>query len=95
MVNDKDISSIMKYLPRNAEYYITKPSIERAMELSVLAKNFEKEGLFYSICENVDAAIKKVIKNADCNDLIFIGGSNFVVADALKSDIFSEKLLRN
>jgi len=95
MVNDKDISSIMKYLPRNAEYYITKPSIERAMELSVLAKNFEKEGLFYSICENVDAAIKKVIKNADCNDLIFIGGSNFLVADALKSDIFSEKLLRN
>ena len=95
MVNDKDISSIMKYLPRNAEYYITKPSIERAMELSVLAKNFEKEGLFYSICENVDAAIKKVIKNADCNDLIFIGGSNFVVADALKYDIFSKKLLRN
>ena len=93
MVNDKDIASIVKLLPRNAVYYLTQPSIERAMSVSLLEKYFKKEGLTYQICENVEVAIKKVQKKADCNDLIFIGGSNFVVADTIKSNIFSKKAL--
>jgi len=95
MVNDKDIASIVKFLSRDATYFLTQPSIERAMSVSKLAEIFEKEGFKSLIFENVVSAIKKVLEIADCNDLIFIGGSNFVVADALKYDIFSKKLLRN
>jgi len=95
MVNDKDIATIITLLPRNAVYYLTRPSIERAMPVTVLAENFKKEGLNHTIYDNVDSAVKKVQENASCNDLIFIGGSNFVVADALKNAIFSKKLLRN
>jgi dihydrofolate synthase/folylpolyglutamate synthase len=89
MVSDKDIASIITLLPRDAVYYLTQPSIERAMSVVVLAQFFEKEGLNHAIFENVAAAIKKVKENAHCNDLIFIGGSNFVVADALKTAFFS------
>jgi len=88
MVNDKDIASIIHLFPENAAYYLTQPSIERAMPVAKLAKYFENRGLKHCICENVETAIKKVQKKAECNDLIFIGGSNFVVADALKSAIF-------
>lgn len=83
MVNDKDISSVLELLPLEAEYYFTQAQIIRAMPVDELEKKAATIGLnghtFISVNEAVDAAIR----NADANDFIFIGGSNFVVGEVL------------
>jgi dihydrofolate synthase/folylpolyglutamate synthase len=84
VVNDKDVSKILELLPKEAVYYFTKASIPRALdqnELKILAEKNKLAGNAYSTVEEAfDAAKKKAKKD----DLIFIGGSTFVVADALK-----------
>lgn len=83
MVNDKDIDSVLKLMPKNGKYYFTRAAIERAIdpkELMVEALKYELYGdVFYEIKD----AINEAQKNADKNDFIFIGGSSFIVADAL------------
>jgi len=84
MVNDKDISSVLALLPKKAIYYFTKASIPRAMnemELQTLAK---KQGLMGYSYPTVREAVFAAKDWAAPNDFIFIGGSNFVVADALE-----------
>ncbi len=83
VVNDKDISKILKMLPKEATYYFCKASIPRALdenELSVLAK---KAGLLGATFKTVPEALTKAKKQAKANDLVFVGGSTFTVADAL------------
>lgn len=83
MVNDKDISSILKLLPTNAKYYFTKASVPRALpelELKLQAEKCELKG---DIFPNVRTAIEAAKNNFKKEDLIFVGGSTFVVADAL------------
>ena len=83
MVNDKDISHVLELLPKDAIYYFTKANIFRAMnevELQTLASNFGLEGNSY---HTVQEATKAALEKAASDDFIFIGGSNFVVADAL------------
>lgn len=83
MVSDKDIASVLNLLPRDAVYYFTKASIPRALDenqLKKMATYFKLQGLCYpSVKEALDAARK----NAVAEDLIFIGGSTFVVAEVL------------
>lgn len=83
MANDKDIESTLNEMPANAMYYFTKASVERALDETVLqqkASTYNLNGNIYSsVCEAVEAAKT----NADEDDLIFIGGSSFIVADAL------------
>lgn len=83
MVNDKDISKVLALLPKNAIYYFTRASIQRALneeELQSKGAAFKLNGNAYNTVEN---AVKSALKEASPNDLIFIGGSNFVVAEAL------------
>lgn len=84
MVNDKDISHVLELLPLEAEYYFTQAAVLRALparDLQVQAESFGLKGNFYlSVKEAVDAAKK----NAGEMDLIFVGGSNFVVGEFLK-----------
>lgn len=83
MVNDKDISAVLSILPKNALYYFTKASVPRALlaeELKKLAQAYELQGNSYA---NVQLAMKAVKDNAIAQDLIFVGGSNFIVADVL------------
>lgn len=82
-VNDKDVSKILALLPKEAEYYFVKASIPRALdenELLKLAQKFKLHGKAFSSVELGLKAARKAAKKADC---IFIGGSTFVVADAL------------
>ena len=84
MVNDKDISKVLSILPKTARYYFTKASIPRALdelELQRLASKFELEGEAYPTINN---ALKAAKKSASSDDFIYIGGSTFVVADALQ-----------
>ncbi len=83
MVNDKDIASVLAMLPRQAVYYFTRASVERALNEKTLAEQAAAFGLQGETFETVAEAMKSVQKNADENDFIFIGGSSFIVADAL------------
>lgn len=83
VVNDKDISKILKMLPKDATYYFCKASIPRALdenELSILAK---KAGLSGTTFKTVPEALAKAKKQAKAKDLVFVGGSTFTVADVI------------
>ena len=83
MVKDKDTNKILPLLPKNALYYFTQPSLTRAkdcFELQTEAMNYDLKGEGYS---QVAIAFEAAKKNATTQDMIFIGGSTFVVADLL------------
>jgi dihydrofolate synthase/folylpolyglutamate synthase len=83
VVSDKDISGILKLLPKNATYYFCKAAIPRAMpadELQEQAVAFQLHGETY---DSVQAAFHAAQSKAQKDDLIFIGGSTFVVAEVL------------
>lgn len=83
MVNDKDMSSVLELMPKDAKYYFTRASIERALTPEEIAKKALVYGLRGDTYDNIKQAIDAAKQNADENDLIFIGGSSFIVADAL------------
>ena len=83
MANDKDLDSVLAIMPAEAHYYFTKASVERALNeitLQAHATTYGLQGLSFG---SVEDAVKAAKENAGENDLIFIGGSSFVVADAL------------
>jgi dihydrofolate synthase/folylpolyglutamate synthase len=83
MVNDKDQSGVLALLPAKAHYYFTKASIPRAEKPEVLAKKAEQFGLTGKCYSSVTEAFLAARANAGKNDLIFVGGSTFVVAEIL------------
>jgi dihydrofolate synthase/folylpolyglutamate synthase len=85
MVNDKDIASVFELLPRKAIYYFTKASVPRAMNERELQMQAQKKGLMGYSYPTVAEAVRAAKDWAASNDFIFIGGSNFVVADALNT----------
>ena len=87
MVEDKDIYSVMNMLPKNATYYYTKGSTKRAFPETSLKVFGEQFGLKGECYPTVDKAYEAALQNATSEDVIFIGGSTYVVADFLKSRI--------
>ncbi len=83
MVNDKDPKSVLGLLPKDATYYFTRASIPRSLDEQLLAAHAQEAGLNGQCYGNVADAVMAAKKNAGVNDLIFIGGSTFIVADAL------------
>ena len=83
MVNDKDISAVLDLLPKNAHYYFTQASIPRALDAGLLAEQAGKFGLQGKIFLTVSEAFSAAKHQATEKDFIFVGGSTFVVADAL------------
>lgn len=83
MVKDKEIDHILPLLPANACYYFVNPDIPRALnshQLQQTAQTYRLKGdCYHSVKEGLETAIS----NATSNDLLFVGGSNFVVAEAL------------
>lgn len=84
MVGDKNIDGMLALLPKNATYYFTRASIPRAIDQNSLAAKASEFGLVGSTHPTVREAIESAKEFANPNDLIFIGGSTFVVADALE-----------
>ena len=85
VVDDKDLSGVLPLLPKQAIYYFTKPSIARGLseeKLKASAQEYQLTGESYT---SVEQAVDKVLLNANPNDLIYVGGSTFVVADYLSS----------
>ncbi|HYG38165.1 MAG TPA: folylpolyglutamate synthase/dihydrofolate synthase family protein [Cytophagales bacterium] len=80
-VNDKDINKILNLLPKTASYFFCEASIPRALPATDLQKAAERVGLKGEVVKNVNDAIAEAKRKAQEEDLIFVGGSNFVVAE--------------
>jgi dihydrofolate synthase/folylpolyglutamate synthase len=83
MVNDKDQDEVLSLLPENAHYYFTKASISRAAEPEALSAMAERFGLKGDCYPTVRQALSAALASAGKNDLVFVGGSTFVVAEIL------------
>lgn len=83
MVNDKDIDSVLHALPKNARYYFCKASIPRAMNEELLAEKARTAGLCGDTYPTVAQAYAAAKANATPDDMIYIGGSTFVVAEVI------------
>ncbi|MDE5703109.1 MAG: bifunctional folylpolyglutamate synthase/dihydrofolate synthase [Bacteroides sp.] len=83
MVNDKDIRSVLALLPQDAEYYFTKASVKRAMPEEELALLATETGLHGNCYPDVPSAVCAAQEKSLPEDFIFVGGSNFIVADLL------------
>ncbi|MBA4056830.1 MAG: dihydrofolate synthase, partial [Marivirga sp.] len=81
MVKDKDITDVLKLLPRDATYYFCQAKIPRALDAALLAEQAKNAGLNGFIIPDVNEAIHKAEMHAGADDMIFIGGSTFVVAE--------------
>jgi dihydrofolate synthase/folylpolyglutamate synthase len=83
-VNDKDLTHVLPLLPKSAIYYFTKASVPRALDEKILKEKASHFGLLGDSFDNVGSAFAKARTNASKNDMIFIGGSTFIVADLLQ-----------
>ena len=83
MVNDKNICKILSLLPKNARYYFCKPSIERGLNEEILQQKSAKFYLNGKCFKNVKLALLSAKKIANKEDVIFISGSTFLVAEIL------------
>ena len=83
MVNDKDVERVLSMLPTKASYYYCKANIPRGLPVEDLAKKAKESGLKGNAYTSVNEALQAARANAKVNDLIFIGGSTFVVAEVL------------
>jgi dihydrofolate synthase/folylpolyglutamate synthase len=81
MVNDKDISKVLDLLPKEATYIFCQASIPRAMDAHELERKGKEKGLVGQVIPKVPEALEFARKNASPDDMIFIGGSTFVVAE--------------
>ncbi len=81
MVNDKDRSRILNLLPKDAVYYFCQASLPRALDARVLAEEASQFGLRGEVIPDVNKALSKARSAAGSDDIIFIGGSTFVVAE--------------
>ena len=80
-VKDKNIEPIFNLFPKTATYYFTEAHVPRAMDADVLSVIASKHGLKGLVMREVNQAIQAAQSEAMSNDLIFIGGSMFVVAE--------------
>lgn len=83
VVNDKDLDSILPLFPKNAIYYFCKPKIERGLSAKILQEKAATYDLKGNIYNSISIAYKKAQANSDAKDLIYIGGSTFVVAEII------------
>ncbi|CAG2533220.1 dihydrofolate synthase / folylpolyglutamate synthase [Maribacter dokdonensis] len=83
VVKDKNITDILPLFPKNAVYYFCKPKIFRGLDENILARQFYDLNFKGEIYKSVNKAFKTAKKQAKKSDLIYVGGSNFVVAEVL------------
>lgn len=83
-VNDKDLSLILPLLPEKAVYYFTKAAISRALDENTLKDEAKKFNLIGKAYTGVKEAFQEAKNAASENDMVFVGGSTFVVAEVLE-----------
>ena len=83
VVNDKDLNTVLPLFPKNAAYYFCKPDIPRGLDEVELQQQCFKHGLHGKSYNSVMKAYLTASKNATLKDVIYIGGSTFVVSEIL------------
>lgn len=83
MVDDKDATTVMKMLPKNAIYYWTQATTKRAIKVEKIAELGTSLGLNGNAYSSVNKAFKAAQADAAEDDFIFVGGSSYIVADFL------------
>ena len=81
--SDKDISQILNLMPKKASYLFTQANVQRAKNMEEIKQEALAIGLNADTAENIPAAIEQTLQKASKEDLIFIGGSNFIVGETL------------
>lgn len=83
VVNDKNLDEVLPLLPKDALYYFAKPGVPRGLDVQILAAAARKYGLNGKIFESVAVAYQAALQQAAPNDVVYVGGSTFVVAEIL------------
>ncbi len=83
MVNDKNIDKILNMLPKDAEYYFCKANIPRGLQATLLQEKAAQQGLRGNVYSGVNNALEAAKANYSEEDLIFVGGSTFTVAEVV------------
>jgi dihydrofolate synthase / folylpolyglutamate synthase len=83
VVNDKEIGKILQLMPKNAIYYFCKADIPRGLSQDELKKEANAAGLSGEAYPSVRHALRNAQQNACLDDLVFVGGSTFVVAEVV------------
>lgn len=86
-VNDKKIDEVMSLLPENSEFYFAKPSINRGRHPEDYENLLKDAKIFYKIFNSVQEAYLSAKEQCRNEEMIFIGGSNFVVGDFLEKNL--------
>ena len=82
-VKEKDLSSILPMLPKNARYYFCKPQIDRGLDATVLQEKAREYGIEGVVFSSVKEALTKAQQEAKVTDFVYVGGSTFVVAEVV------------
>lgn len=86
-VNDKNIDEVMGLLPKNSEFYFAKPSVNRGRHPEDYENLLQEAKIFYKIFDSVQEAYLSAKEQCTKEEMIFIGGSNFVVGDFLEKNL--------
>jgi len=83
VVNDKDLDQMLPLLPQKALYYIAKPDVPRGLEVEILANKMSEYGFHFEKFDSIPLALQAAKNKATSQDMIYIGGSTFVVAEVV------------
>ncbi|MGB7842661.1 MAG: folylpolyglutamate synthase/dihydrofolate synthase family protein [Salinimicrobium sp.] len=83
VVNDKDLDAILPLLPINAKYFFCRPDVARGMDAEVLKNYAAQKGLFGEVYSSVPEAYQAALKQASREDVVYVGGSTFTVAEII------------
>jgi len=86
MVNDKALNQVLSLLPKKANYYFCKADIPRGLAVDLLIEEAKVFGLMGKAYESVNSAFTAAKMNANTDDVIFVGGSTFTVAEVLTGE---------
>jgi dihydrofolate synthase/folylpolyglutamate synthase len=81
MVREKEVKKILEMLPKQAKYYFCQACIPRALEAERMAEIAEELHLNYQVVHDVNDAVRQAVTSAGKNDIIYVGGSSFVIAE--------------
>ena len=83
-VQGRKVNDLLALLPKDSNYYLSSPNLERALKLAELKKQLKDSSLQISYSKTVSKAYKKALLKAKSEDLIIVLGSTFVVAEVLE-----------
>lgn len=82
-VNDKNLDSIVDLFPESSNYYFARPNIERGLDELELQELFNNNNRIGKSYPSVAEAFKSAIKQSNLDDIIYVGGSTFVVSEVI------------